>query len=146
MAIQPFTIAIPQSTLDDLRDRLARTRWPDADADGGWDYGTSLTYLHDLVEYWQHAYDWRTHEVRLNTLAQFKADIDGVNIHFIHEGGKGPHPTPILLTHGWPDTFDRFHRIIPMLTDPEAYGAPADNSFDVIAPSIPGFGFPIPHR
>ena len=144
MAIQPFTIAIPQSTLDDLHDRLARTRWPDADADAGWDYGTSLTYLHDLVEYWQHAYDWRTHEARLNTLAQFKADIDGVNIHFIHERGKGPHPTPILLTHGWPDTFDRFHKIIPMLTDPEAYGAPADYSFDVIAPSIPGFGFSDP--
>jgi pimeloyl-ACP methyl ester carboxylesterase len=141
MAIQPFTIAIPQSTLDDLHDRLARTRWPEADADAGWDYGTSLNYLHDLVDYWQHSYDWRTHEVRLNTFAQFKADIDDVHIHFIHERGKGPNATPILLSHGWPDSFDRFHKIIPMLTDPEAYGGTADDAFDVIVPSIPGFGF-----
>ncbi|MGH9855728.1 MAG: epoxide hydrolase N-terminal domain-containing protein, partial [Blastocatellia bacterium] len=98
MMINPFTIVIPQSTLDDLQDRLTRTRWPGADADSGWGYGTSLSYLHDLVDYWQHSYDWRTHEARINKFAQFTADIDGVRIHFIHERGGGTNPTPILLT------------------------------------------------
>jgi pimeloyl-ACP methyl ester carboxylesterase len=144
LSIQPFTISIPQSTLDDLRDRLARTRWPSADADAGWDYGTSLSYLQDLVNYWQHSYDWRIHEARINKLAQFKAEIDGVSIHFVHERGKGSNPTPILLTHGWPDSFYRYYKIIPMLIDPESYGAAADDSFDVIVPSIPGFGFSSP--
>jgi len=141
MMINPFTIVIPQSTLDDLQDRLTRTRWPGADADAGWGYGTSLSYLHDLVDYWQHSYDWRTHEARINRFAQFTADIDGVRIHFIHERGGGTNPTPILLTHGWPDSFYRYHKIIPMLTDPESYSGTADDSFDVIVPSIPGFGF-----
>jgi pimeloyl-ACP methyl ester carboxylesterase len=139
MAIRPFSISVPQSTLDDLRERLARTRWP-AEAEG-WGYGTNVSYLKELVAYWQGGYDWRAHEAELNRFSQFTADVDGVSIHFIHERGSGPNPTPLLLTHGWPDSFYRFHKIIPLLTHPERYGGRAEDSFDVIVPSIPGFGF-----
>jgi pimeloyl-ACP methyl ester carboxylesterase len=141
MSIQPFKINIPQSTLDDLRERLARTRWPDEVEGAGWDYGTNVGYLKSLVDYWQHEFDWRKQEAKLNTYTQFRADIDGLNIHFIHERGKGPNPIPLILTHGWPDSFYRMHKILPMLTDPESFGGNAADSFDVIVPSIPGFGF-----
>src|SRR5258707_13481704 len=141
MAIQPFTIQVAQPTLDDLHERLARTRWSDEVEGAGWDYGTNLQYMKELADYWQHTYDWRKQEAELNTFAHFKADIDGVGIHFIHERGKGPNPTPILLLHGWPDSFYRFHKVIPMLTDPARYGGDPADSFDVIVPSLPGFGF-----
>jgi pimeloyl-ACP methyl ester carboxylesterase len=141
MSIQPFHIDIPQTTLDDLGERLARTRWPDEVEGAGWDYGTNLDYLKELAGYWQHTFDWRAQEARLNQFAQFKTEIDGLLIHFIHERGKGPNPLPIILTHGWPDSFYRMHKIIPMLTDPESFGGNAADSFDVIVPSIPGFGF-----
>lgn len=141
MAIEPFTINVPQATLDDLKARLARTRWTDEVDGAGWSMGTSLGYLKELTDYWQHHYDWRKHEAELNALPQFKADIDGTNIHFVHVKGKGPNPTPIILTHGWPDSFHRFHKVIPLLTDPEAHGGRAEDAFDVIVPSIPGFGF-----
>jgi hypothetical protein len=114
-SIRPFAIDVPQSELDDLRDRLARTRWPDELPGVGWTYGIPLGYVRELAEYWRTSYDWRKHEARINQFAQFKADIDGVDIHFIHERGKGSNPTPILLTHGWPDSFYRFHKIIPLL-------------------------------
>jgi pimeloyl-ACP methyl ester carboxylesterase len=141
MNIQPFKIAIPQTTLDDLRERLARTRWPDEVEGAGWDYGTNLQYMKEFTDYWQHKYDWRKQEAELNTFAQFKAEVDGVGIHFIHERGKGPNPTPIILLHGWPDSFYRMHKIIPLLTDPASYGGDPADSFDVIVPSLPGFGF-----
>jgi pimeloyl-ACP methyl ester carboxylesterase len=141
MNIQPFKVDIPQETLEDLRERLERTRWPDDVEGAGWDYGTNLSYMKELADYWQHQYDWRKHEAELNTFAQFKADIDGIGIHFIHERGKGPNPTPILLLHGWPDSFYRFHKVIPMLTDPARFGGDPNLSFDVVVPSLPGFGF-----
>src|SRR5579859_1499335 len=141
MSIQPFTIAIPQATLDDLRERLARTRWPDEIEGAGWDYGIPLGYMKELANYWQQTYDWRTHEAALNTFAHFKAEVDGIGIHFIHERGQGPNPTPIILTHGWPDSFYRMHKIIPMLTDPARFGGDPADSFDVIVPDLPGFGF-----
>jgi pimeloyl-ACP methyl ester carboxylesterase len=141
MSVQSFQINVPQAVLDDLQKRLARTRWTDEVAGVGWDYGTNLSYMKELTDYWQHQYDWRKHEAELNKLAQFKTVVDGIGLHFIHERGKGPNPTPIILTHGWPDSFYRFHKIIPMLTDPEKYGGKAEDSFDVIVPSIPGFGF-----
>jgi pimeloyl-ACP methyl ester carboxylesterase len=141
MQIPSFQINIPQTVLDGLQKRLARTRWTDEIEGVGWDYGTNLDYLKGLVDYWQHKYDWRKHEAELNKFAQFKAEVDGIGIHFIHERGQGPNPIPIILTHGWPDSFYRFHKIIPMLTDPEKYGGNAADSFDVIVPSIPGFGF-----
>ena len=141
MNIQPFTIGIPQETLDDLRGRLANTLWPDEAEHTGWNYGTNMGYLKELVEYWQHSYDWRAQEAKLNQFAQFRADIDGQNIHFLHVRGKGPNPTPLLLLHGYPDSFYRFHKIIPLLTDPESIGRSPLDSFDVIVPSLPGFGF-----
>jgi pimeloyl-ACP methyl ester carboxylesterase len=141
MSIQSFNIAIPQATLDDLRERLARTRWTDEVEGAGWDYGTNLAYLKELVDYWQHEFDWRAQEKKLNEFAQFRTQIDGMGIHFIHERGKGPNPTPILLNHGWPDSFYRMSKIIPMLTDPASYGGDPADSFDVIVPSLPGFGF-----
>ena len=141
MSIQPFTIAIPQETLDDLHERLARTLWPDEAEGTGWAYGISLAYMKEVADYWLHRYDWRTHEAALNRFAQFKADVDGVGIHFIHERGKGPNPTPLLLIHGFPDSFYRYHKVIDRLTDPAKYGGDPDTSFDVIVPSIPGTGF-----
>jgi pimeloyl-ACP methyl ester carboxylesterase len=138
---QPFTITVPQATLDDLRERLARARWIDAAQDDRWTYGIDLGYMRELVEYWQHRYDWRTHEAALNRFAHFKADVDGVGIHFIHERGKGPNPTPLLLIHGFPDSFYRYHKVIDRLTDPAKYGGDPRHSFDVIVPSIPGTGF-----
>lgn len=141
MAIIPFTIDIPQTTLDDLQERLARTRWPDEAPGAGWSMGTSLAYLRELTAYWQDGYDWRKHEAALNEVPQFKTELDGLELHFVHVRGKGPNPTPLLLTHGWPDSFYRFHKVIPMLTDPEAYGGNAEDAFDVVIPSVPGFGF-----
>jgi pimeloyl-ACP methyl ester carboxylesterase len=141
MTIQSFTIDIPQATLDDLRGRLARTLWPDEAENTGWNYGTNLGYLKELVDYWQHSYDWRTQEAKLNQFAQFRAQVDGQHIHFLHVRGKGPNPTPLLLIHGWPDSFYRFYKTIPLLTDPASYGGNPEDSFDVIVPSLPGFGF-----
>lgn len=139
--VHPSRIEVPQATLDDLRERLARTRWPDEVEGSGWEYGTNLGYMKELVDYWQNRYDWRAQEAEINKLAHFRARVDGTTIHFIHERGRGPNPTPIILTHGWPDSFYRFHKLIPMLTDPEKYGGKAEDSFDVVVPSLPGFGF-----
>lgn len=144
MSIQPFTIDIPQVTLDDLRERLARTRWISEGTGAGWTYGIELGYMKELMDYWQGDYDWRKHEADLNTFAQFKTEIDGVNIHFIHERGKGPNPTPLLLIHGFPDSFYRYHKVIERLTDPAKFGGDPHVSFDVIVPSIPGTGFSDP--
>lgn len=141
MEIKPFSIEVPQATLDDLSDRLKRTRWPDEVAGSGWDYGTDLAYLRELVNYWHSQFDWRKQEAALNRFAHFQAEIDGTRLHFIHERGKGPNPLPIVLVHGWPDSFYRMHKIIPLLTDPASYGGDPNDAFDVIVPSLPGFGF-----
>jgi pimeloyl-ACP methyl ester carboxylesterase len=141
MHIQPLTIHIPQADLDDLQDRLKRTRWPDEVDDAGWDYGANLAYMQELIAYWRTTFDWRAQEQTINTFANFRAEIDGVGIHFIHERGKGSNPIPLILTHGWPSSFAEMLKIIPMLTDPNHYGADPADSFDVIVPSIPGFGF-----
>ena len=141
MQAEKFQIQIPEETLSDLNRRLKNTRWPDELQNSGWDYGTNLLYLKTLVAYWQNKYDWREHETRLNKHSQFRATVNGVGVHFIHERGKGPNPLPIILTHGWPDSFLRFEKIIPMLTDPEAFGGDPADSFDVVVPSLPGYGF-----
>jgi pimeloyl-ACP methyl ester carboxylesterase len=137
----PFQIQISQETLDDLKNRLEKTVWIDKVENAGWDYGTNLEYMKELKDYWQNKYDWRKQETELNKFNHFKADVNGLNIHFIYEHGKGPNPQPIILTHGWPDSFYRYHKIIPMLTNPEKYGGNPEDSFDVIVPSIPGYGF-----
>ena len=137
----PFRIDVPQAVLDDLRARLARTRWPQGSEGESWNYGTNLGAMKALVEYWQNGFDWRAQEARLNQFPQFKAEIDGVGIHFIHVRGKGANSMPIILTHGWPDSFYRFYKLIPMLTDPARFGGDPAQSFDVIVPSLPGYGF-----
>ena len=145
MSIQPFTIAIPQDILDDLHERLDRTRWlTEVEKDSGWTYGIDLKYMRELVNHWRHHYDWRTHEAALNGFAHFKTNVDGIGIHFIHERGTGPNPTPVLLLHGFPDSFYRYHKVIERLTNPGKYGGDPNNSFDVIVPSIPGTGFSDP--
>jgi len=141
MTVQPFTVNIADETLDDLRERLARTRWPDQVDGADWDYGTNLDYLKELVSYWQNEYDWRAQEASINQFANYRADIDGFGIHFIHERGKGPNPTPILILHGWPSTFYNNLKLIPLLTDPAKHGGDAADSFDVVIGSLPGFGF-----
>ncbi|GAB3331018.1 epoxide hydrolase [Larkinella ripae] len=141
MKPQPFTIQIPQPTLDDLQQRLAATRWPDEVADSGWDFGTNEAYLKELVAYWQAQFDWRQQEAALNRFAHFRTEIDGYGLHFIHERGQGERPLPLLLSHGWPDSFYRFYKLIPLLTDPESHGGRAEDAFDVVVPSLPGFGF-----
>jgi hypothetical protein len=103
--IEPFRIAIPDDVLADLRDRIARTRWPDEIADSGWDYGTNLAYLKELLDYWQNGFDWRAQEQYLNSLRHFRAPVDGLRLHFLHERGRGPDPMPLLVVHGWPSTF-----------------------------------------
>jgi pimeloyl-ACP methyl ester carboxylesterase len=141
MDTTPFRIDVPQATLDDLRSRLERTRWPDTPADLGWGAGTDIDLMHRLVEHWLDGYDWRRQEAVLNRFPQLIADVDGTRIHAIHARGKGPAPIPLLLAHGYPDTFDRFAKVVPLLTDPAAHGLPDDLTFDVVVPSLPGFGY-----
>ena len=136
-----FKINIDQSILNDLQSRIADTRWTDEPENAGWEFGANKTYLKALCDYWQHSFNWRKHEADLNELPHFKTKIDDVNVHFIHVKGEGPDPIPLLLLHGWPDSFYRFHKIIPMLADPASFGIDSNLSFDLIIPSLPGMGF-----
>ena len=138
---QPFKIAIPEAELEDLRERLARTRWPDEVPGASWALGTELRYLQELVSYWRHGYDWRKQEAFLNSFGQYKASIDGIGVHFIHERGEGPSPQPLLLTHGWPGSYFEYHKLIPLLTRPSAFGGDPNDAFSVVVPSMPGYGF-----
>ena len=141
MVVQPFKIDVADSVLDDLRQRLAQTRWPDEIPGSGWDYGSNLDYLKELVEYWRTGFDWRSQERMLNSFSQFKSQVDGMDIHFVHEKGKGPKPMPLVITHGWPSTFFEMSKILPLLTDPGSHGGDPADSFDVVAPSLPGYGY-----
>jgi epoxide hydrolase len=131
MKTTPFQIQIAQNILDDVTQRLARTRLPDAPADAGWSLGTDVTFIRRLVTHWRERYDFRAHEARLNQLPQFTAEVNGTKLHFVHARSKKPNATPLLLLHGWPDSFYRYHKVIERLTE----------SFDVVVPSLPGFGF-----
>ncbi|HXH21630.1 MAG TPA: epoxide hydrolase [Dehalococcoidia bacterium] len=141
MAVTPFRIEVPDAVLDDLRERLQRTRWPDQIPGSAWDYGTDRDYLRELVSYWIDGFDWRAQEAKLNQLPQYLAEVDGVRIHFVHARGNGPRPMPLLLTHGWPGSFYEMHKVIGPLSDPAAHGANPDDAFDVVVPSLPGYGF-----
>ncbi|WP_413733416.1 epoxide hydrolase family protein [Sodalis sp. RH21] len=141
MATERFKIDIAQSQLDDLHHRLENIRWPYRPVGAGWEKGVQADFIEALIEYWRNDFDWRTQETALNRFAHFHSEIAGYDIHFIHERGKGPSPIPLILTHGWPDSFTRYQKIIPYLTDPASYGGDPSDSFDVIIPSIPGFGF-----
>jgi len=141
MIIQPFTIAIEQAALDDLRERLARTRWPDELPGVGWRYGVPLSYVQRLAEYWRSGYDWRAWEARLNAYPQFTTEIDGQIIHFLHVRSVEPDAFPLILTHGWPGSIVEFLNVIDPLTNPRAHGGDAADAFQLIIPSLPGFGF-----
>jgi microsomal epoxide hydrolase len=141
MAVEKFHIQVEEKVLNDLRAKLGQVRWPDQMDGAEWEQGTELSYLQSLVAYWRDSFNWRQQEAELNRLDHFRSEVDGLSIHFIHERGVGPSPLPIILTHGWPDSFTRYQKIIPLLTDPASHGGDPMDSFDVIVPSLPGFGF-----
>ena len=146
MTIKPFKIDIPQADLDDLRDRLARTRWPDELPEVGWSRGVPLGYLKELADYWRTSYDWRKHEAQLNQFPQFTTEIDGANIHFLHVRSPERDALPLILTHGWPGSIVEFLDVIGPLTDPRSHGGNPADAFDLVIPSLPGFGLSGPTR
>jgi len=141
MRVEPFCVHVEQSVLDDLKNRLARTRWPDELAGSGWELGIEASYMRELVRYWSEEFDWPTQQAALNRFSHFRAEVGGLRIHFIHEKGESAGAMPLILTHGWPGSFFEMTRILPMLTHPSRYGGDARDAFDVVVPSLPGFGF-----
>ena len=139
--IRPFRIAVPQADIDDLKARLRNPRLPAPLLGPGWELGTDIAYLRTLLTYWRDRFDWRAQERALNTLEQFTTEIDGLTIHFIHRRSKHAGAFPLLITHGWPGSIAEFTKIVGPLTDPTAHGGSAADAFDVVMPSIPGFGF-----
>ena len=141
---EPFTIEISEEAISDLNERLKLTRLASEFANDNWDFGTNGAYLQELLRYWEDGYDWRLHERAMNQYGNYKTTIDNIPIHFLYEKGKGPNPTPLILTHGWPWTFWDWEKVVGPLTDPAAFGGDPKDSFDVIVPSLPGFGFSTP--
>jgi len=139
--VRPFTVAVPDPEIGDLRQRLARTRWPDPETTGDWSQGVRLENARILAGYWERGYDWRRFESELNRFPQFLTEIDGLDIHFIHVRSANPGALPLVLTHGWPGSVADFLKLIGPLTDPASSGGDAADSFDVVVPSLPGFGF-----
>jgi pimeloyl-ACP methyl ester carboxylesterase len=139
--VRPFRIEVAEADLDDLRGRLAATRWPDELPDVGWSYGVPVGYMKEMAEYWRTEYDWRRHEAKLNAFPQFMTAIDGTNVHFMHVRSPEPDAMPLILTHGWPGSIAEFLDVIEPLTDPRARGGDPSDAFDVVIPSIPGYGF-----
>ena len=141
LQITPFTVDIPQSQLDDLQQRLSRTRWPDQETVQDWSQGIPLSYTQELALHWATNYDWRRFEKKLNQWPQFTTEIDGIDIHFIHR--KSPHENaiPMIISHGWPGSVVEFHKVIDALADPTAHGGKAEDAFHVVVPSLPGYGF-----
>jgi pimeloyl-ACP methyl ester carboxylesterase len=144
--IKPFTIDVPEATLRDLKDRLARTRLPGEVANAPWSYGPPESYVASLIDRLQNGYDWRAHEAEINRHPQFATEIDGQTIHFIRVKSREKNATPLLLIHGWPGSIVEFLDVIGPLTDPVAHGGKAEDAFDVVVPSLPGFGFSGPTR
>jgi pimeloyl-ACP methyl ester carboxylesterase len=141
---RPFTVAVPDADLDELRARIRHARWaPDAGNDD-WGYGVPAGWLREMTDYWAEEFDWREQESQINAFPHYLVEIDGVTVHFLHIPGKGANPKPIILSHGWPWTFWDWRKVIAPLTDPAAHGGSADESFDVVIPSLPGFGFSVP--
>ena len=139
--VVPFTIDILDAVLADLRTRIDETRFPDELLNSDWDYGTNMAYLKELVEYWRHEFDWRAQERRLNESDQFTTNIDGLDVHFVHQRSTHEDAMPLLLLNGWPSSIDEYARVISPLTDPVAFGGTADQAFHVVVPSMPGYGF-----
>jgi pimeloyl-ACP methyl ester carboxylesterase len=139
--IRPFRIDVSDADLSDLRDRLARTRWPEAETVDDWSQGIPLAYVQELCEYWRTTYDWRAREAALNRFPQFTTELDGLDIHFLHVRSPEPDALPLVITHGWPGSVVEFHKVIGPLTDPVAHGGDAADAFHVVCPSLPGYGF-----
>ncbi|MGH3333601.1 MAG: epoxide hydrolase family protein [Nocardioidaceae bacterium] len=144
--IRPYRIGIPQADLDDLVDRLARTRWPQQPSGTGWSRGVPLDYLRDLADYWANGFDWRKQEARLNLIPQFVTSIDSQDIHFMHVRSPEPNAVPLVLTHGWPSSPVEFLSLVGPLADPRAHGGDPADAFHVVVPSLPGYGFSTPVR
>jgi pimeloyl-ACP methyl ester carboxylesterase len=144
MSVEPFEAHVPQRLLDDLAERLRRTRWPDPPPGASGETGIALGDIRDLVEYWRDGFDWRAAETRLNRFSQFRAALSGGRVHFIHERGRGRQPFPLVITHGWPGSVFEMLELIPRLTDPERFAGRAEDSFDIVVPSLPGYGFSDP--
>ncbi len=141
MDIEPFRIAATDAQLDDLRRRLANTRWPERECVDDWTQGIPLAYVQELCRYWLEKYDWRAREARLNRFAQFRTTIDGLGIHFVHARSPHPNAMPLVITHGWPGSIVEFDKVIEPLTNPTAFGGDAADAFHVVAPTLPGYGF-----
>ena len=139
--LRPFQLSVPESVLKDLRQRLLNVRLPDEPPLAPWSTGTSVAYLKELLDYWADGFDWRAQEAKLNAFRQFTVPLAGIDVHFIHEQGKGPDPIPLLLCHGWPGSVMEFYKLLPMLTDPARFGGDPADAFTVIAPSLPGYVF-----
>ena len=139
--LEEFRVEIPDDALRDLRERLERTRWPDAETVSDWSQGVPLDYIQELCAYWADGYDWRATEARLNALPQFRTTIDGLGIHFIHVRSRHPDALPLVITHGWPGSIVEFLKVIEPLTDPTAHGGTPADAFHVVCPSLPGYGF-----
>src|ERR1700730_16601300 len=139
-SINPFRIAVPDADLDDLRARLVHTRWPDAECVDDWSQGVPLRDTRELADYWANEYDWRAREAALNRFDQYTTEIDGLDIHFIHQRSADDGAFPLLITHGWPGSVVEFHKVIEPLTNPTAYGGNAADAFHVVCPSPAGFG------
>jgi len=142
----PFEVAIPQQRLDELRKRLAGTRWAPEPGGGDWSFGVPGAWLRELAGYWADGFDWRSQEASLNRVPHFRVELDGIPVHFVHVRGQGPDPVPLILTHGWPWTFWDYAKVIGPLTDPVAHGGDATDAFDVVVPSLPGYVFSSPLR
>ena len=140
-AITPFTIAIPDADLADLKERLGRTRWPEAEPVDDWSQGTPLAYVQEVAAYWADDYDWRATEARLNAYDHFTTEMDGLDIHFLHAPSPVEGALPMVMTHGWPGSIVEFMKVIEPLRDPEAHGGDASQAFHVVCPSLPGYGF-----
>ncbi len=139
MNVEPYRLDVPQAVLDDLKERLQRTRWPDEIPGGAWRYGSELAFMRRLVDHWLDRFDWREQEAKLNAFEQFRVALGGIDLHFIHQRGVGPDPLPLLLVHGWPGSVWEFHELIPRLVDPERFGGDPADALTVVAPSLPGY-------
>src|SRR5712692_1322601 len=141
LEVHPFKVQVSQEIIDEVSKRLAKTRFPDEVAMAGWDYGSSLTYMRELVDYWRNKFNWKTQERLLNAFHHYKATVGESTIHFVQEKGKGPSPLPLIISHGWPDSFAGMLKLVPLLTDPSSFGGDPSDAFDVVIPSLPGYGF-----
>ena len=136
---ETFSLHVPNDAIVDLRERLARTRFPDQPPGAAWAYGTDVAWMRELIDYWRNRFDWQAQEARLNAFPQYKVVLHGIELHFLHVPGKGPNPCPLLLSHGWPGSVFEFAEVIPRLTDPARFGGDPADSFTVVAPSLPGY-------